>query len=229
MLRRSLVLLMCSGIVGQVCAATVNQGEELFKTTIQPILVENCHKCHSHKADKIKGSLLVDSLAGLLTGGEHGPAIVPGDPEKSLLIKAVRYVDEDLQMPPKGKKLSDEQIRALTEWVKLGAPWPGSETNKVVARGRITDEDRKWWSFQPLRKVEPPRVEDNGWSRNDIDRFIWQKLATEGLKPSPEISRQALIRRVSFDLTGLPPTPAEIDAFVNDSSSDAYEKLIDRL
>jgi mono/diheme cytochrome c family protein len=226
----SLALLMCPGMVGEVRAATASrEGEELFKSTIKPIFVENCHKCHSHSADKIKGSLLVDSLAGLLTGGEHGPAIVPGDPEKSLLIKAVRYTDEDLQMPPKGKKLSDQQIRALAEWVKLGAPWPGSETNKIAARGKITDEDRKWWSFQPLRKVEPPVVQDNGWSRNDIDRFVWQKLASESLKPSPEASRQVLIRRVTFDLTGLPPTPGEIDAFVNDPSSEAYEKLIERL
>jgi mono/diheme cytochrome c family protein len=200
-----------------------------FQSTIQPIFIEHCYKCHSHKADKIKGGLVLDSLSGLLTGGDSGPAIVPGDPEKSLLIKAVRYTDEDLQMPPKGKKLSDEQIRALTQWVKSGAVWPGSETNKPLARGKITAEDRQWWSFQPLKKAQPPQVADQGWVRNDVDRFIWQKLAAEGLKPSPEASRQVLIRRLSFDLTGLPPAPAEIDAFVNDTSPDAYEKLIDRL
>jgi hypothetical protein len=200
-----------------------------FQSTIQPIFVEHCHQCHSHKADKIKGGLVVDSLSGLLTGGGTGPAIVPGDPEKSLLIKAIRYTDEDLQMPPKGKKLSEEQIRALTQWVKAGAVWPGSETNKALVRGKITPEDRQWWSFQPLKRAQPPKIEDTGWARNDIDRFIFQKLAAEGLAPSPEASRQVLIRRLSFDVTGLPPTPAEIDAFISDTSPQAYEKLIDRL
>jgi mono/diheme cytochrome c family protein len=209
-------------------ASLKSDGEQLFKSTIQPIFVEHCHKCHSHQADKIKGGLVVDSLSGLLTGGDTGAAIIPGDPEKSLLIAAIRYTDEDLQMPPKGKKLSDEQISALAQWVKLGAPWPVSDTNKV-ARRRITEEDRKWWSFQPLRAVDPPRVDDNSWSRNDLDRFIWQKLASENLKPSPEASRQVLIRRLNFDLIGLPPTPGEIDAFVNDTSAEAYERLVDRL
>ena len=229
-----LMVLVCACILVRStdtdgAASLSNEGERLFKSTIQPVFAEHCHKCHSHNADKIKGGLVLDSLLGALTGGDTGPAIVPGEPEKSLLIKAVRYTDEELQMPPKGKKLSDEQIRALTEWVKLGAPWPGSETNTARIRGRFTDEDRKWWSFQPLRSVKPPQVNDQGWVRNDIDRFIWQKLAAEELKPSPEASRQTLIRRLSFDLTGLPPTPSEIREFVDDPSSDAYEKLVERL
>src|SRR5688572_16088417 len=228
---RWLGLLVCLGGANADGAASLpQQGERLFKSTIQPIFAEHCHKCHSHDADKIKGGLVVDSLSGLLTGGDSGPAIVPGEPEKSLLIKAIRYTDEELQMPPKGKKLSEEQVRALTEWVKLGASWPGSETNSARVRGRITDEDRKWWSFQPLRKsFWTGTAPDAGWVRNDIDRFIWQKLEAEGLKPSPEASRQTLIRRVSFDLTGLPPTPSEVAEFITDSSSDAYEKVVDRL
>jgi hypothetical protein len=112
-------------------------------------------------------------------------------------------------MPPKGKKLSDDQIRTLTQWVKMGAPWPGSKTNKALTRGRITDEDRKWWSFRPLQKVLPPDVNDGGWSRNEIDQFVYAKLAGEDLRPSPEASRQTLIRRLSFDLIGLPPTPTK--------------------
>jgi mono/diheme cytochrome c family protein len=213
---------------GSLHAASDSEGERFFTDKVKPIFVEHCHNCHSHNADKIKGGLVVDSLSGVLTGGDSGPAIVPGDPKKSLLIVAISYTDEDLQMPPKGKKLSDAQIRTLTEWVSMGAPWPASDTNKI-ARGKITEEDRQWWSFQPLKKVAPPEVDDGGWSRNEIDRFIYAKLAAEGLKPSPEASRTALIRRLSFNLIGLPPAPAEVDAFVNDTSSDAYEKLIERL
>jgi len=224
-----LALLGALSILANARAASSNfEGERFFTEKVQPILTEHCHKCHSHNADKIKGGLVLDSLSGFLTGGDSGPAIVPGKPEASLLLKAIGYGDEDLQMPPKGKKLSEEQIRTVTQWVKMGAPWPGSETNKI-ARGKITDEDRQWWSFQPLKKVSPPKADDGGWSQNEIDRFIYAKLAAESLKPSPEALRQTLIRRLSFDLIGLPPTPAEVDAFVNDASPEAYEKLIERL
>jgi cytochrome c553 len=225
-----LALLGALSILAGARAAAPNlEGERFFTGKVQPILAEHCHSCHGHSADKIKGGLVLDSRSGFLTGGDSGPALVPGEPEKSLVIAAIGYADEDLQMPPKGKKLSDDQIRTLTQWVKMGAPWPGSETNKALARGKITDEDRKWWSFQPLNDVTPPRVEDAGWSHNELDRFIYAKLAAEGLKPSLEASRQTLIRRLSFNLIGLPPTPSEVDAFVNDASSDAYEKLIERL
>ena len=204
--------------------------EDFFTTQVQPVLQENCFKCHSHSSDKIKGGLVLDSLDGLLTGGDTGPAIVPGDVEKSLLIQAVRYADSDLQMPPKDKKLSAPQIAALEQWVKDGAVWPG-QTGKSAkrARGKITDEDRKWWAFQPLAKPAPPAVTNANWPRNDLDRFILLKLEQNGLKPSPEASRLALARRVYFDLTGLPPTPQEMDSFLADQSPAAYEKLIDQL
>ena len=135
---------------------------EFYEKQVQPILAENCYKCHSHQADKIKGEFVLDSREGLLKGGETGPAIVAGEPEKSLLIKAVRQVDEDLQMPPK-KKLTGEQIAALTEWVKIGAPYSAKPVAARQSRSKkITDEDRKWWSFQPVRRtplVAPvPRV-----------------------------------------------------------------------
>jgi mono/diheme cytochrome c family protein len=204
--------------------------EQFYTQQVQPVLQENCFKCHSHSGDKIKGGLVLDSLDGLLTGGDSGPAIVPGDVEKSLLIKAVRYTDPDLQMPPKDKKLSAEQIAAIEQWVKDGAVWPGQTGQSAKrVRGKITDEDRKWWAFQPLAKPEPPKVDDHGWARNDLDRFIFQKLQQSGLKPSSEASRIALARRAYFDLTGLPPTPEEVDSFVADKSPDAYEKLVDKL
>src|SRR5688572_3130083 len=124
--------------------------ERFFEQTIEPLLAEHCYKCHSHSADKIKGGLVLDSAEALLAGGDSGPAIVPGHPEKSLLIEAVRYANDDLQMPPKGKKLTDAQIAALTEWVKLGAPIPKKASSaNLRPRGMITEDDRKWWAFQP--------------------------------------------------------------------------------
>ncbi|MEW6302000.1 MAG: DUF1549 domain-containing protein [Verrucomicrobiota bacterium] len=199
-----------------------------FTQKVQPVLQRHCHKCHSHSADKIKGGLVVDSLSGLLTGGDTGSAVVPGHPEKSLLITAVSYKDEDLQMPPKGEKLSDGDIAVLTDWVKMGAPWPGQD-GKPSKREKITDEDRQWWAFQPVKKPHPPAVKNTAWARNDIDRFVLQRLEKEGLKPAPEAPKAALIRRVYFDLWGLPPTPDDVAEFVADSSPNAYEKLIDRL
>src|SRR2546426_8194718 len=152
---------------------------EFYEKQVQPILTENCFKCHSHQAEKIKGSFVLDSREGLLEGGDTGPAIVPGDPEKSLLIRAVRHVDEDLQMPPK-KKLSDAQIALLAQWVKMGEPYSEVEGQKSEGRGqkseRATTKDRNWWSFQPVRAVQAPLVKDGGWSRNALDKFIFARL-----------------------------------------------------
>src|SRR4051794_30071206 len=210
--------------------APVTKGDaEFFEKTIQPILTENCHKCHSHSAEKIKGNLVLDSLAGLLKGGDTGPAVVPGDLDKSLLISAVHYTNEDLQMPPKGKKLSAQQIADLEKWVKMGAPWPGADPAKALGRGKFTEEDRKWWAFQPVKEPKIPEVQDNGWCRTSIDRFIFQKLQKEGLHVSVEAEKRALVRRVFFDLWGLPPSPQDVESFLNDDSPGAYEHLIDRL
>jgi hypothetical protein len=200
---------------------------EFFEKKVRPLLADNCFKCHSQTGKK-KGDLLLDSRVGLLTGGTSGPALVPGQPDKSRLIKAIGYQDTDLHMPP-SKKLPDEAIAVLTRWVELGAPWPGGSASTVLRPGVITEEDRRFWSFQPLRLSPVPIVNDVGWSLTWIDRFVFQRLQSEGLKPSPPAERAALIRRVYFDLIGLPPTPAEVDAFVADRSPGAYETLIDRL
>jgi hypothetical protein len=201
-------------------------GLELFEKKVQPILTENCYKCHSHDADKIKGGLLLDSREAVLKGGDTGPALVPGKPEESLLIKAIRYTDPDLQMPPKGKKLPDEQIATLTEWVKLGAPRPATER---LNRRRSTAEDKGWWAFQPLSKPTVPKVKNSAESANPVERFVLAKLAAEGLKPSPEADRRTLIRRAYFDLIGLPPSGEEVERFASDRAPDAYEKVIDGL
>ena len=218
------------------CAADAPGGIDPLAAKALPILESNCFKCHSHASGKSKGGLLLDSREAVLTGGDTGPAAVPGKPEASLFIKAVGYRDPDLKMPPKDEKLSDPDVATLTAWVKAGLPWPetkpGGEAAGVKRRvkGQITDEDRQWWAFHPVRKVEPPMVKDaKAVIRNDVDRFILARLEKERLTPAPEANRAILIRRVTFDLTGLPPTPEEVDAFIADTAPDAYEQFVDRL
>jgi hypothetical protein len=203
---------------------------DFYEKKIQPILAENCFKCHSHQAEKIKANLLVDSREALLKGGDTGPAIVPGSADKSLLIRAVKQIDDDLKMPPK-KRLADEQIAVLAKWVDMGAPTPQSlATVGGETKGRrVTTRDTNWWAFQPVRKIRIPEAKDAGWSRNPIDHFVFAKLSAEGLKPSDEAEKRTLVRRAYFDVIGLPPSAEQVEQFINDTAPDAYEKLIDRL
>ncbi|MGH7172104.1 MAG: PSD1 and planctomycete cytochrome C domain-containing protein [Gemmataceae bacterium] len=199
-----------------------------FESRIRPLLVENCFKCHADK--KQRGSLRVDSRAALMTGGDLGPTFVPGKPEESLLIKAVRHEDE-LKMPPK-KKLAKEQIADLTKWVRMGAPWPGSDAAPSIPGKRpfqISERDRAHWAFQAIKRPPIPAVKNQQWVRNPIDAFILAKLEARAFSPNPSATKRELIRRVSYDLTGLPPTLRQVEEFVADASPDAYEKLIDRL
>jgi len=206
--------------------------KKFFEQSVRPILAKHCFACHSHASGKDNGGLMLDSRGAMLTGGDSGAALVPGDLKQSLLVTAIRYDEDYPRMPPKGK-LPDADIAILTDWVKRGAPWPGSPANdaKLAARprGKITDEDRKYWAFQPVRETTPPAVADKAWAANPIDRFIRAKLDAAKLAPSPPAERAVLIRRAYFDLIGLPPSPEEVDAFVADNSPDAFEKLIDRL
>ncbi|MEO7414464.1 MAG: PSD1 and planctomycete cytochrome C domain-containing protein [Opitutaceae bacterium] len=202
---------------------------QFFENKIRPILVEKCYKCHSREADKVRGGFLLDSHDGLLEGGSTGPAIVPGKPDESLLIQAIRYKDPDLQMPPKGDKLSDREIADLTEWVRRGAPDPRGLASKSGAPSKYGGVGRQHWSFQPLTKPAVPTIKTPEWSKTPVDNFILAKLEDAGLEPNAPADRRTLIRRVSFDLTGLPPTEAETSAFVADQSPDAYAKVVDRL
>jgi hypothetical protein len=170
----------------------------------------------------------------MLAGGDSGPAIEPTRPEESLLIAAV-HREDGLEMPPKGK-LPEAAVAALEQWVRIGAPWPNeagaasAPSGNVAGRGTsFTNADRAWWAFQPVREPAPPDVDDRGWSRGPIDRFLFARMQAEGLTPAAEAGKLTLIRRATFDVTGLPPTPPEIDAFLADTSPDAYERLIDRL
>ena len=201
------------------------QNPDFFENKVRPVLAENCYDCHTSAE---MGGLRVDSRERLLQGGKSGPALMPGDPDKSLLIQAIRQTG-DLKMP-KGGKLKPAEVQALTEWVKMGAPWP--ETKAAVSTSPvkvITPEQRAFWSFQPLKEPAIPAVKEKSWAKTNIDHFVLAKLEAKGMKPVAAADRRALIRRVTLDLTGLPPTPEEVDAFVADKSSNAYEKVIDRL
>lgn len=203
---------------------------QFFETRIRPILSEECYKCHSHQADRVKGKLMLDSRDGLLLGGESGPAIVPGNPDDSILIQAIRYTDEDFQMPPKdhGGKLSDQQIADLTEWVRRGAADP--RVPVMTASGKsYGGVGKAHWAFQPVKKPDLPGVKDPSWIRSPVDNFILSKLESVGLHPNPAADKRTLIRRVTFDLIGLPPTEAEIHRFLTDDSPDAYARVVDRL
>ena len=189
-------------------AALTPAQTSFFENKIRPILADNCYKCHSQQSEKVKAGLLLDTRNGVLKGGETGPAIVPGDPEKSLLIKAVRYTDPDLQMPPKNKKLSDAQIADLESWVKMGAPDPRVAT---AAQKDWKDANYKHWAWQPIKNTAVPSVTDSSWCKTPVDNFILAKLDEKNLKPNPPADKRTLIRRATFDLMGLPPTPEEVD------------------
>jgi hypothetical protein len=201
---------------------------EFFEKKIRPVLAEHCYKCHSAGAEKLKADLYLDSKDGLLKGGAGGPAIVPGNPNKSLLVQSMRHDDPDMAMPPKQPRLPDEVIADFERWVRIGAPDP--RDGKTVAKGVDMEKAKQHWAFQPVAKLEPPKVKDaKGFVRNDVDRFILARLQEKGLSPSPQADKRAIIRRVTFDLTGLPPTPEEVDAFLADKSPDALAKVVDRL
>jgi uncharacterized protein DUF1553/uncharacterized protein DUF1549/cytochrome c len=207
------------------------EGLEFFEKKIRPALAENCYACHSEKSKKPRGGLQLDSIEAMLKGGASGqPAIVPGDPEKSLLIKAIRHTDAKLQMPM-GGKLPDQVIKDFEAWVKMGAPAPrGSSTTAASNYPSYNfDEARKFWSFQPLKDHQPPKVKNGAWVKSPIDRFILAKLEEKGLKPVADADKRSLIRRATFDLTGLPPAPEEVEAFLKDTSPNAFEKVVDRL
>ncbi len=203
---------------------------EFFETKIRPVLANSCFGCHSASA---LGGLRLDSLEGMLKGGKRGASLVPGDPDKSLLISAVKQTDPNLKMPAGGAKLKDAEIADLAAWVKAGANWPKSAqtvtSNATPGKYVIAPERRAFWSFQPLLNAPVPVVKDPKWAKSDIDKFVLAKLEKEGLRPAGPASKIDLLRRATLDLTGLPPTPEEVEAFEKDASPDAFAKVVDRL
>ncbi|MGE5195565.1 MAG: DUF1553 domain-containing protein [Deltaproteobacteria bacterium] len=205
--------------------AAADDGVRLFEEKIAPVLKAECYRCHSEDAEKIRGGLRLNSREAMLKGGDSGPGVVPKKSGESLLIQAIRH-EGDLRMPPKKPKLSDATIADFVKWVDLGAP--GLSEGKNPA-GVVTEAARRHWAFQPVKKVPPPAVEETRWIRNELDAIVLAKLEARGWEPAPEASRAEWLRRVSFDLVGLPPTPEEIAAFEADRSPDAFERVVDRL
>ena len=211
-------------------SANAAQSEEYFETKIRPLLAANCFACHGESA---MAGLRVDSREALLRGGETGPALVPGQPEASALIKAIQHADGFPRMPRGRAKLPQADIDALVEWVRAGATWPAA-ANAVPApmashERTVTAEHRAYWAFQPLANPEPPTVQNTAWPKNDIDRFVLAHLEREGLNPVGPADKLTLLRRATLDLTGLPPTPEEVEAFLADESPDAFATVVDRL
>jgi len=208
------------------CFAISKAETEFFETKIRPILAQNCYKCHSSTSEKVKGKLLLDNKAGSLKGGETGPAIVPGDLEKSLLFKSISYKDSELKMPPSGR-LPESVIKDFQTWIQMGAPDP-REGQAKVAVGKLDEALKTHWSYQPLVKPLVPNP-NSRWGHNEIDKFILEKLSANKLIPSLEADKKILIRRLYYDLIGIPPTIEEVEKFVNDKSLSSYDKLVDKL
>jgi hypothetical protein len=221
---RTWVLLLSTVLV---CSAQTPDGVEFFEKRIRPVLAAKCYACHSASAAKVQGGLLVDSRDGLRKGGNSGqPAVTPNDAAKSLLLTAVKRTGA-LKMPP-GPALAPEVIADFEQWIAMGAPDPRDAKTAALPPYNYT-EARKFWSFQPVRDPAPPRITDTAWNKTAIDRFIKSKLDEKKLTPLPAASKRVLIRRATYDLTGLPPTPGEVETFLKDNSAAAFEKVVDRL
>ncbi|MSQ97416.1 MAG: DUF1549 domain-containing protein [Gemmataceae bacterium] len=230
MLRLSYLSGFLIAYVPAIALAQTPTAEQLsfFEAKVRPILSARCYTCHSQSAKKLKGGLKLDSRDTILKGGDNGPALVPGKPADSLLVKAIKY--DGLEMPPSGKLPADE-VAVLVKWVEMGAPWPEPAVKPAVSPevGILTPERLRHWAWQPLKAIEPPAMTDADRKRSPIDRFVRAGLSAKGMKPNPPADRRTLIRRAFLDLHGLPPSPEEVEAFVKNDSHDAYPKLIDKL
>ena len=206
---------------------------EFFEEKIRPVLAQNCYECHSAKAKKLKAGLFLDRKAGWEKGGESGPALMPGKPAESLLLGAIRYKDNDLRMPPE-KKLPKEVVADFEKWIAMGAPDPRDAPMEALAessgpKAKSLEEGRKFWAFHPLASPQLPEVTDEKWVKDELDRFVLARLEESELKPAPLADKSTLLRRLYFDLTGLPPDIGQIEAFYADDSPDAYAKVVDEL
>ncbi len=235
--RLSLIAVMCfvSSHLAAACADEPGKSqlsaEEVayFEKKIRPLLHKHCYSCHSAKAEEIQGGLVLDSRQGLLEGGDSGPGVVPGKPSESLLMAALAYDDDNYLMPPDGK-LADREIAELTSWVKRGVPFPASPDAATRDDKKIDFvAGRQFWSFRTAKRQSLPSVANPTWARNRLDWFVLAGMQREKLVPSNEADRATLIRRLTFDLIGLPPSPEEVRQFANDSSPKAYEHLVNRL
>jgi mono/diheme cytochrome c family protein len=204
----------------------LSPGARIFVDRVRPVLERSCFSCHTEDE---RGGLRLDSRERILQGGSRGTAVVPGNPEGSLLIRALRHQDPELRMPRNADKLSESEIAAFAEWIREGAEWAETTAPLAIPRRTVTAEERGFWSFQPLTHPEVPTVDDGGWARTDVDRFVLAQLRRQGMTPVGPATKRQLIRRATFDLIGLPPTAEEIEAFLADDSPEAFDKVVDRL
>jgi hypothetical protein len=205
------------------------EGFEYFEKHIRPVLVKHCYACHSAEAKTLEAGLLLDTREGMVKGGDTGPVIVPGAPDKSRLLRAIGHADPELKMPPEDR-LAPDVVKRFEEWIRMGAPDPRDGKSETQWAGRIDLKvARQFWSFRPVQPASPPDVQNASWPRNDIDRFVLATLEARGLSPAGDADKRTLIRRATYDLTGLPPTPDEIDAFLADDSDGAFARVVDRL
>ena len=219
---------VCGLLLAVTASRLVHADDEFFEKQIRPLLAEHCQSCHGD--GKQEGGLQLTSRALLMKGGETGPVIVPSQPEESLLIRAVEYLNEP-KMPPK-QKLPDADIARLRRWVAMGVPWPESNlkpTPVPVSEFQVTPGQQSWWAYQAVKDHAPPEVRNGAWPRNEIDQFIAAELESHMMQPAPAADRRTWLRRATFDLTGLPPTPDEVDAFLADDSDHAADRVVDRL
>ncbi|MEZ6134353.1 MAG: PSD1 and planctomycete cytochrome C domain-containing protein [Pirellulaceae bacterium] len=206
--------------------AVADDGTAYFEQHIRPVLVEHCYECHSNGAGKAEGGLRLDTQSSMLEGGDSGPSLVPGMPAESMIMDALNY--ESVEMPPSGK-LDAATIAKFENWISSGAADPRTEDSGMPKKPSIDwEQAENYWAFQPADDVRVPTVE-NAWATSPLDQFIYARLAEEDLSPAPEASRSTWLRRVSFDLIGLPPTPQQLDDFLSDPRDDAYELVVDRL
>ncbi|MCA9006847.1 MAG: DUF1549 domain-containing protein, partial [Planctomycetaceae bacterium] len=225
------LILMVSGLISPAWSAEAagkagDKGIEFFESKIRPVLIKHCYECHAADSKSIRGGLLLDTRAGLLKGGDSGPALQPGKPAESMLLESLRF--ESFEMPPSGK-LAPEIIADFETWIKMGAPDPRDGESKIVKQGVDIETGKEFWAFRPITTHPVPAVTDAGWYETDIDLFIRARQEQRNLEPAPEASPTTLVRRLYYDLTGLPPTPAQIDAYLKDESPGATEKLVDEL
>ena len=204
----------------------LSPGARIFVDKVRPVLERSCFTCHT---DDERSGLRLDSRERMLQGGKRGPAIIPGNAEESLIIAALRRVNDDLQMPRDADQLPDSEIQGFIDWIQAGAEWAELTAPLAIPRRGVTAAERNFWSFRPLAQPAVPEPDRSDWARTDIDRFVLAKLEEKGLEPLETANRRQLIRRATFDLTGLPPTPEEVEAFVDDASPDAFEKVVERL
>ncbi|HRQ87666.1 MAG TPA: DUF1549 domain-containing protein, partial [Bacteroidia bacterium] len=236
---RGLQLLAALALIGNASAglraglASTDDGLKFFEERIRPVLAEKCHSCHSAESEKLKGSLQVDHLQHLLAGGDTGPSLVVGKPDDSLLVEAIAYGNPDLRMPPK-EQLPAAVVEDFRKWIASGAPWPEEpipQADKKTARKSFDLEKRhaEHWSWRPVIKPEPPAVKDADWPRSPVDAFLLARIEAAGLRPAEPADDRTWLRRVHFDLVGLPPSPEEIARFLDDASVERREKVVDAL